>query len=103
MIIVKNNDIDLGTIDFGKPYFFSFKINNGYPEVLYIDTLLSGCASCTEATIDRSTLFPGEDAEIKVIFTPGSLGYQKKKITIINHTLKKKEQNVVLSFKATVH
>lgn len=102
MIIVKNNDLNLGTIQFGRPYFFKYEIQNAFLEVLYIDQLLPGCHACTEATIDRQVLAPNEKAIIKIMFTPGDIGEQKKKITIINRTLGKRRPNVYLSFKATV-
>lgn len=102
MLKVTNSDMDLGTIEFGKPYFFSYEVINLYPEILYIDHLLPGCHACTEATINRYILAPNETATLKIMFTPGDTGVQKKKVSIINHTLGRRRPNVYVTFKAIV-
>ena len=63
---------DFGEIKYGKIVRHSFKIRNLGNEVLEIKKLATSCA-CTEAKIVKDRIFPGEEAELKVIYDTGAM------------------------------
>ena len=82
MLTVSPTKIDLGNIPFGKPYNFYFTVKNTGLTPIQITKLWVGCSSCTKAKTDKDKLAEGECTKIDVVFTPGTLGPQKKNIQI---------------------
>lgn len=103
MITIDEKEKNLGIIPFGSNRFFTYKIKNDYDFNIIITDLLAGCHSCTDSTIDKRVLFPGEEGTITVNFTPGVTGEHNKKVTILSKNEKgKRNPNVTLHFKAIV-
>lgn len=73
---------DLGTVKFGKQIGFGYEVENVGPDPLEITKIGVGCTSCTKASIDKTRLGVGDKAIIYAIFTPGSIGAQKKYINV---------------------
>jgi hypothetical protein len=73
---------DLGRLKFGKAEKFTIPIKNEGDSAVKIDKLILGCGSCTEASSPKTMLFPDEEVQINVKFTPGSVGNQKKYIQV---------------------
>lgn len=90
----------LGTVRFGVPVNFKYRITNKYSVVVSIEKLVVECASCTKASIDKWDLQPGEFVDVLVTFTPGSTGFQSKKINVIYSTGHIERPPVILQIKA---
>ena len=82
MLVVNEPTKDLGRIRFGKPHNFTYHIKNTGTTWAEITKLVVGCTSCTKAHTTKTKLSPGEETIIDVIFTPGSIGPQKKFILV---------------------
>lgn len=98
MLVANQQNINLGTIQQGKPYSFRYEITNTSNDKLAITNIVVGCGSCTTASSPVSELEPGAKTDVNVIFTPASTGLQVKKITI-NYGV---HQNLELGFTAQV-
>src|SRR5687768_3408373 len=83
MLTVNQPAIDLGNIEFGKTYPFTFELVNTGTEPVTISRVVKGCSNCTEAEVNRSIVPPTEKAILSVRFTPGSTGITNKKIDVI--------------------
>lgn len=73
---------DLGRIKFGKPYSFKYILKNNGTKEVKINTLTVGCTSCTKASAAANKLGPTEETTINVVFTPGTLGKNRKSINV---------------------
>ena len=73
---------DLGTLKFGKPYNFNFIVKNDSRDSVELKKLSVGCTSCTKATCPVTTVGPTEEAIINVVFTPGTMGKQRKSVVV---------------------
>lgn len=73
---------DLGTLKFGKPYNFNFIVKNDSSNKVELKKLSVGCTSCTKATCPVTTIGPTEEAVINVVFTPGTMGKQRKSVVV---------------------
>lgn len=96
MLVAQEPTKSLGKVKFGKPTNFSYCLENTGDRTIEINKLIVGCNSCTKAYTKKTSLKSGESTTIEVTFTPGSLGEQKKWITVRwNET-----QDLKLSFTA---
>lgn len=82
MLEVNQQLVDLGTLKFGQTYSFNYTIVNKYPTKIKINKVFAGCSACTKVSIDRDEIMPDEEIDIKVSFTPGSTGVQKKYVNL---------------------
>lgn len=98
MLVVDNQEKDLGKLPFGKPYKFKYTLTNNSTSSVKITKLVKGCGSCTEASIDTRDISPSNSAILNVQFTPGSTGLNKKTIQVLYNDT----ENLTLSFKAFV-
>lgn len=73
---------DLGRIKFGKPYSFKYILKNNGNKELKITKLSVGCTSCTKASTTTDRLGPTEETTINVVFTPGTVGRNRKNINV---------------------
>lgn len=82
--------IDLGKIKFGKPHSFNMTFRNDSNKDVTVTKLVVGCSSCTKAQIRNTILHPSDIGVIETVFTPGTLGKQKKNVSVLtdNGTLK---------------
>jgi len=82
MLVASPSTIDLGRIPFGRPVPFSFTVRNTGQVPVEITKLWVGCSSCTKAETKKAMLADGECTTIDVVFTPGSIGAQKKNVQV---------------------
>ena len=82
MLVAKKQEIDLGTLPFGKPHSFNFEVTNTGKEDITITKVVLGCSACTQADIENHFLKPKDSTNVKVIFTPGSTGINNKSISL---------------------
>lgn len=82
MLVAKDNPKSLGKVKFGKPHSFTFCLENTSSQTITIDKIVVGCNSCTKASLKQKVVPPYQSVLMDVIFTPGSLGNQKKFITV---------------------
>lgn len=82
MLVAKEPLKELGKVKFGKDTKFTFCLENDGHNTITINKLIVGCNSCTKAYVKKTSLQSGESTLIEVTFTPGSLGAQKKFITV---------------------
>ena len=73
---------DLGTLKFGEPYSFRFLLKNNGDREVTVTKLTAGCSSCTKLSMPRMYIGPTEQGVVNVVFTPGTLGPQRKSITV---------------------
>lgn len=91
--------ISLGDLKYGQPYSFKYSLKNTSENPVTVNKVMVGCGSCTNANLQKSVISPGEEADLNVIFTPGSTGLQQKAITIQYDDI----QSIMLKFTATVN
>lgn len=107
MLSVNQQTISLGKLTNGKPYNFHYVVTNSSNEQLVIKQITVGCGSCTQASIDKYTLAPGEVTYLRVVFTPNSSGLQMKTVSIEYGTeqelAKNKVQAIHVKFTAEVY
>lgn len=82
MLTAKEQEIDLGTLPFGKPKVFSYELTNKGTEQVHVTKISVGCHACTKAEMPNPVVKPGETALLNVIFTPGSTGINKKAVSL---------------------
>lgn len=82
MLVVNEPTKNLGRIKFGKAFPFTYSVKNTGTSPLEITKLVVGCTSCTKANTAKTKLAPGEESQIDVVFTPGSIGTQKKFVIV---------------------
>jgi len=82
MLTTTESPIDLGLIKFGKPKSFSFQVRNCGNFPIQITKLWVGCSSCTTAVVRKAMLAEGECTTVDVVFTPGTLGAQRKYVQV---------------------
>lgn len=99
MLKVKNQEIDLGNLRFGNPHNFFFEVSNDSKDTIYITKIILGCNACTRASMEKSSVAPGETVKLNVTFTPGSTGINNKSITIVYSGT----SQIKLKFKAFVN
>lgn len=98
MLTAKESTIDLGTLEFGKVYQFTYDITNSLNKDMAINKLQVSCTSCTEAKFVKSV--KGNATEtLKVTYTPGSVGNQSKWVDIVYDN----DQRLRVQFKAVVN
>ena len=90
---------NLGKLKYGKQYKFSYNLTNNTDKDLKIKKIEIGCSACTKASCNKMLLQPTDTARIEVIFTPGSIGIQTKKIVVVMDD----NTNYILSFKSIVN
>jgi len=83
MLVTSVPEKDLGRVRFGKPNGFTFPVQNDGTHSLEITKTIVSCGSCTTAVAAKKKLAAGESTDIRVTFTPGSLGKQKKHVDIV--------------------
>jgi hypothetical protein len=96
MLVTTISNKDLGSIQFGKPHGFIFPVQNSGSLPIEITKIIVGCGSCTTAVSAKNKLAAGESTDIRVTFTPGSLGKQKKHLDVEWN----RSQNLRLTFTA---
>ncbi len=99
MLQVNESLKDLGKIKFGEPCEFKYILTNSSSEILTINKLVKSCNSCTEASINKRILSPGESVDLNVVFTPGITGRNEKSIQILYNT----EGNLNVKFKSLIY
>ncbi len=82
MLTITQSPLDLGNIPFGKAFPFSFTVTNTGKTPVEITKLWVGCSSCTKASTTKAKLAEGECTTINVVFTPGTIGPQKKNVQV---------------------
>jgi len=82
MLVASPATIDLGKIKFGKPTSFNFTVKNDGNTPVQITKLWVGCSSCTKAECKKAMLADGECTTIDVVFTPGTIGQQRKNVQV---------------------
>lgn len=98
MLVPNQQKIELGNIDFGKPYDFDYILTNNSSNVVRINKIIVGCTSCTKASTKEYLIKPGKTTVINTTYTPGKTGPSTKHIQIIYDTT----QNLRLEFTANV-
>lgn len=98
MLTVDKTTIDLGTLKYGKTYTFKYMVTNNSPKNMVINKLQTSCSSCTKATMSK-LLKENQTTEMKVTYTPGSVGNQLKWVDIIYDS----DQHLRVEFKAIVN
>jgi len=73
---------DLGKIKIKETKGFSYDITNESPKTVTIDKVTVGCGSCTKAHLLKKFIEPNGMQQLKVSFTPGTTGPQKKYVNI---------------------
>lgn len=89
---------ELGKIKFGEPHSFTVELQNDTDKPIDIDRIAVGCSSCTKVHSDTWYVDIGEKIIIDVIFTPGALGIQTKKIYVFHN-----DGEIEIKFKSNVH
>lgn len=102
MLHIEPTTINLGTINFGKVYKFSYTLSNKTSSVIKILAFAPGCKSCTEVELEKETLLPGESTLLNTIFTPGSLGIANKSVSVVYSVSDIVKPEIVLKFKGVV-
>jgi hypothetical protein len=102
MLTANTTEINLGSVRFGVPYNFKFILTNSGSKPITITRLIKSCGSCTEASIDKSYVPPGDRSVVTAIFTPGSTGIQMKSLTVEYTEDDVPMPAIQLIFKATV-
>jgi hypothetical protein len=74
--------VDLGVLKFGRPSKFNLIVKNSGNNPITVNKVSVGCTSCTKAKLSRNTIGAGEEALVEVEFTPGTLGQQRKSVTL---------------------
>lgn len=74
--------LNLGTLKFGKPHNFDIVVKNGGNNPVIINKISVGCTSCTKAKMSKSTIGASEEGMVHVEFTPGTMGQQRKSVTL---------------------
>lgn len=82
MLTAKEQEIDLGTLPFGKPKVFSYELTNKGNETVRITKISVGCHACTKAEMPKPIVEPGETVLLNVTFTPGSTGVNRKAVSL---------------------
>lgn len=73
---------NLGALKFGKPYNFNLIVKNTGDSPVTVNKISVGCTSCTKAKMAKNILGAGEEGIVEVEFTPGTLGTQRKSVTL---------------------
>lgn len=73
---------NLGKLKFGKPYSFNFVVKNDGKEPATLSKISVGCTSCTKATCPTTIIPATQEATIDIVFTPGTLGKQRKSVVV---------------------
>lgn len=82
MLTTNTPKIELGSIRYGVPVSFSYRVKNESDKTINITQLLAGCSACTRASTQDSILSPGQEGLVNVTFTPGSTGVNVKKVAV---------------------
>ena len=98
MLTVKQNELDLGTIQFGKVQNFEFEFTNTLPKDMVINKIQVSCTSCTVATMTKK-IKGNQSATMKVQYTPGAVGLSNKWIDVVYDG----DQVIRVKFKAVVN
>ena len=97
MLSVNQQDINLGKLKFGVAHKFKYVLTNSGNNVLRISRITVGCDKCTTTACKATTLKPGENADLDVVFIPGSTGSNLKSISVIYD-----DKELKLKFRAQV-
>jgi Protein of unknown function (DUF1573) len=73
---------DLGSVQLGLDYNFTYTLYNESPKTIEISKAVTGCTSCTKASIPNKVVQPGGETTLYITFTPGSIGQQKKNVYV---------------------
>lgn len=103
MLTVDESVKQLGVLQYGKTYNFTYLLTNDYERQVTIKKVIAGCHSCTTTSVDNKQLAPGEQTNLNVSFTPGALGANLKSLTVLFNTGSIQRPNLHLQFKSTVN
>ena len=98
MLVAKQQELDLGTLKYGKPKNFFFELTNKSTEMVHINQVIVGCQACTTAYISTPDVKPGETFKVNATFTPGSTGINSKSISVTYNN----KMTIKLKFKSVV-
>lgn len=99
MLTVNQQEINLGKLKLSIPHYFKYVLKNeSSSQPIKVKKLVLGCDKCTTASMQKSTLAPGESIDLNVIFTPGAKGLALKTIDIETD-----HNHIGLKFRATIH
>lgn len=98
MLKVDKEEIDLGTVQFGKVYEFDYEVTNTIEKDSVINKVQTSCSSCTKAAITKK-IKGNETTKLHITYTPGAVGSANKKVTVFYDT----DQVLVVKFKAIVN
>ncbi len=77
--------VDLGNISHGEVVAYTFNFTNSGTEGLIIKDLIPDCG-CTNVTLSKKVLNPGEEASLEVVFNSrGWYGSQYKSVSIVSN------------------
>ena len=72
-IEITPSSFNFGEIEFGKIVEYAFRVKNTGSEVLEIKRVATSCA-CTIARVNKETLEPGQETELKVKYDTAAMG-----------------------------
>jgi len=98
MLTVDKEEIDLGTVQFGKVYEFEYEVTNTQAKDAVVNRVQASCSSCTKANITKR-IKGNETVKMKVTYTPGAVGKSSKRIDVVYDN----DQILKVSFKAIVN
>ena len=72
----------MGKLTFGKPYNFNVVVKNNGNDPITVSKISVGCTSCTKAKMVKNIIGASEEGIVEIEFTPGTLGAQRKSVTL---------------------
>jgi len=80
-LVWKNQNVDLGKIEFDKPVKVAFEFTNTSNEPLVIKNVKTTCG-CTVAKYDNMVVKPGASSKIEVTYNAKSKGFFNKTVEV---------------------
>ena len=102
MLRAEPTEINLGQVNFGKAYKFTYVLTNVDETNIKVLAFAPGCKSCTTVKLDKDELAKGESANLVTTFTPGSLGIANKQVSVIYSINDVVKPEMILKFKGVV-
>ncbi|MDA0196512.1 MAG: DUF1573 domain-containing protein [Bacteroidetes bacterium] len=95
-LTLENKVIEFGKANAGEPVIAEFSFTNSGQQDLNIRDVKTNC-NCTKASVENSTIKPGEMGKVKVTFnTEGKKGIQHQQITIFSNDPRNSMQMIAL-------